>query len=102
MRLLGKASLSARARKLINKPNRTDAENDEMQRLLMEHMASLRARDERARRWRARRDPIIHRLDTAFGYVICPVVALWNNLMIAVHDGLNALSRRFRRDRDER
>lgn len=112
MGFLGRAALSARARQLIHKPDRTDAETAEAQRLLMAYMDNYRDAQERARRWRHRFDPLILRFDALVQHiaplweaatcVLRPVVALWNILVLVVHDLLKAAERRLRRDRHER
>lgn len=97
VRYVSRARLSARVRTLLHKTDRTDAENAEMQQLLMDHMQQLREADDRARRRRARRDELLAPLAHAWGRVLWPVCALWNTLVLIVHDLLIALGGRLRR-----
>lgn len=93
------ARLSSRLRTLLRKPDRTESENAEMQQLLLDHMKLVGERDERARHRRARRDELLRHLDPIerlWGRIVWPVLALWNTMMLVLHDLLKAAPGRLR------
>lgn len=98
MRHVYRARLSAQLRTLINKRDRTPAEDAEMQQLLVQHRDRIIELGERDKRWRARRDELIRRLEPLaklWERVVWPVAALWNTMMLMLHDALQAVSRRL-------